>query len=133
MPEALASIDVRHATGAVRVIDIQGDIAAASEGVLMDAYGRASVAGVNAIVLNLSALAYMNGAGIGLLVTLLGRAQRQDQRLLAYGLSEHYRQIFALTRLDCVVSVHDSEDAALSAAAAPGAATTRVSSAVRSP
>ena len=42
----------------------------------------------------------MNSGGIGLLVTLLVRAQRQHQQVLAYGLSDHYRQIFELTRLD---------------------------------
>ncbi len=42
----------------------------------------------------------MNSGGIGLLVMLLVRAQRNRQRVLAYGLSEHYRQIFELTRLD---------------------------------
>ena len=39
-----------------------------------------------------SRLDYMNSGGIGLLVTLLVRAQRQHQQMLAYGLSDHYRQ-----------------------------------------
>ena len=58
----------------------------------------------------------MNSGGIGLLVTLLVRAQRQRQRVLAYGLSDHYRQIFELTRLDEAIGIHDSEDEALAAA-----------------
>jgi anti-sigma B factor antagonist len=81
----------------------------------MEAYGRASAQGVQAIVLSFTGLEYMNSGGIGLLVTLLVRAQRQHQRVLAYGLSEHYRQIFELTRLDEAVSIHDSEDDALEA------------------
>jgi anti-sigma B factor antagonist len=60
----------------------------------------------------------MNSGGIGLLVTLLVRANRRSQQLLAYGLSDHYRQIFELTRLDEAVSIHDTEQAALSAAGA---------------
>ena len=52
----------------------------------------------------------MNSGGIGLLVTLLVRAQRGGVRLLATGLSEHYRQIFALTRLDEAIEIHDDED-----------------------
>ena len=99
-----------------RVIDIQGDITAASEDVLMEAYTRASEDGVQAIVLGFTGLDYMNSGGIGLLVTLLVRAQRQHQRVLAFGLSEHYRQIFELTRLDEAMSIHDSEDEALAAA-----------------
>jgi hypothetical protein len=35
------------------------------------------------------------------------------------GLSEHYRQILALTRLDEAIAIHDDERAALAAAASP--------------
>ena len=59
----------------------------------------------------------MNSSGIGLLVTLLVRANRNHQRMLAYGLTEHYRQIFELTRLDEAIAIHETEDAALAAAA----------------
>ena len=115
MPEAATRFDVRAVSDGVRVIDIEGDITAQSEEVLMDAYGRASGDGVKAIVLNFTALDYMNSGGIGLLVTLLVRAQRQHQNVLAYGLSDHYRQIFELTRLDEAVGIHESEAGALAA------------------
>ena len=116
MPEAATTLEVREPSGSVRVIDIQGDITAASEDVLMEAYTRAGDDAVKAIVLGFTGLDYMNSGGIGLLVTLLVRAQRQHQRVLAFGLSEHYRQIFELTRLDEAMSIHDSEDEALAAA-----------------
>jgi anti-sigma B factor antagonist len=44
------------------------------------------------------------------------RANRHSQRLLAFGLSDHYRQIFELTRLDEAIGIHDDEQAALRAA-----------------
>ncbi len=118
MPEAATSFDVREPAQRARVIDIKGDITAQSEDVLMDAYNRASEEGVKAIVLNFSGLDYMNSGGIGLLVTLLVRAQRQRQQVLAHGLSDHYRQIFELTRLDEAVGIHDNEEDALAAAGA---------------
>ncbi len=117
MPEAATTFDVREVSETTRVIDITGDITAQSEDVLMDAYGRASADGVKAIALNFAGLDYMNSGGIGLLVTLLVRAQRKRQQVLAYGLSDHYRQIFELTRLDEAVGIHDSEADALAAAA----------------
>jgi len=115
MPEAATSFDVREVSGGARVIDIKGDITAQSEDVLMDAHNRASGEGVKAIVLNFSGLDYMNSGGIGQLVTMLVRAQRQHQSVLAYGLSDHYREIFELTRLDDAVGIHSSEDDALAA------------------
>ncbi len=113
MTEATATFGVRR-LGAAGVVDIRGDVTAGSEDVLMTAYDETGDA--RAIVLNFSDLSYMNSGGIGLLVTLLVRANRRSQRLLAYGLSEHYRQIFELTRLDEAVGIHDSEHAALAAA-----------------
>jgi anti-sigma B factor antagonist len=113
MPEAATTFEVREVSDGACVIEIKGDITAASEDVLMDAYGRAGDSGARAIVLSFAGLDYMNSGGIGLLVTLLVRAQRQRQRVLAFGLSDHYRQIFELTRLDEAVGIHDSEDEAL--------------------
>ena len=51
-----------------------------------------------------------------LLVTLLVRANRAKQRLLACGLNDHYRQIFELTRLDEAISIYANEAEALTAA-----------------
>ena len=112
MTEANATFDVRR-EGPAGVVDIKGDVTAGSETVLMAAYDE--VGDVTAVVLNFSGLSYMNSGGIGLLVTLLVRAQRHSQQLLAYGLSDHYRQIFELTRLDEAIGIHDDEHAALRA------------------
>ena len=117
MPE---SFDVREASDTARVIDISGDVTAQSEDVLMAAYDVADSQGVTVIVLNFSALDYMNSGGIGLLVMLLVRAQRNGQKVLAFGLSEHYRQIFELTRLDEAIGIYDTQDDALAAAGSAG-------------
>jgi anti-sigma B factor antagonist len=115
MPEATATFEVRR-QGAAAIVDISGDVTAGSEAVLMSAYEDTGDA--KAIVLNFSDLAYMNSGGIGLLVTLRVRANRHSQRLLAFGLSDHDRQIFELTRLDEAVGIHDTESDALAAAGA---------------
>jgi anti-sigma B factor antagonist len=104
---------VREASAKTRVIAISGDLTAASEDVLMDAYVRADRPGVGAVVLDFTGLEYMNSGGIGLLVTLLVRAQRAGQKVHAFGLSEHYRQIFELTRLDEAIGIHEDEAGAL--------------------
>jgi anti-sigma B factor antagonist len=106
----------RSADDAVAVIELRGDVTAASESELMDAYREAGAEEIRGIVLDFTGLDYMNSSGIGLLVTFLVRAKRAHQQLSAYGLSDHYRQIFELTRLDEVISVHDDEDQAVAAA-----------------
>jgi anti-sigma B factor antagonist len=79
----------------------------------MDAYAAASARGARSILLNFNDLEYMNSSGIGLLVTLLIRAQRQGQKIAAFGLSPHYRDIFELTRLDEAIHIFDDEASAL--------------------
>jgi anti-sigma B factor antagonist len=116
MPQAQVTMDVRRVNNDASVIDIQGELTAFAEEVLMDAYNQASDGKVRAIILNFEGLEYMNSSGIGLLVTLLIRVNREKQRLLTYGLSEHYRSIFQITRLDDAIGIHDSEEGAIEAA-----------------
>ena len=62
--------------GPASILRIEGDITSASEADLTAAYGLAVANGATAVVLDFSKLEYMNSGGIGLLVTLLVRAQR---------------------------------------------------------
>lgn len=114
--QANVTMTVRTAGQKTSVIDIQGEINAFAENALMDAYTQASSAGARNIILNFNGLDYMNSSGIGLLVTLLIRAKRQNQRLLAFGLTEHYQQIFELTRLNEAIMIYADEAQALGAA-----------------
>jgi anti-sigma B factor antagonist len=115
MPTANVTMTVREVTPRVRIIDIVGEITSFSEKEISSAHEEASGGGVDAVVLNFEGLDYMNSGGIGLLVTTLIRAQRSGHRLMAFGLTDHYRQIFSLTRLDEAIEIFDDEKAALDA------------------
>ena len=115
MTAATVSMDVRTVDDRAGVIDIKGDVTSTCEGVLTAAHDELTAAGVTSILLDFSGLEYMNSGGIGMVVTMLVRANRQRQSLLAYGLTDHYRQIFELTRLDEAITIHDDESAALAA------------------
>jgi anti-sigma B factor antagonist len=118
MPEASISMDVRQPADGAAVIDIKGQITGFAENVLMDAYTQATKRGVKFVLLNFANLDYMNSSGIGLLVTLLVRTQRKGQELAAFGLSDHYREIFQLTRLDEAITIYNDEASALAGASA---------------
>lgn len=113
MPQAKVIMNVRKVTPTASIIDIQGEVTAFAEQVMMEAYTEASAPGVRAIIINFTDLEYMNSSGIGLLVTLLIRVNRQKQHLLTYGLSDHYKHIFELTRLSDAIKVYNSENDAL--------------------
>ena len=104
--------------GTAAIVRIAGDVTTASEQDLTDAFARAVDGGARAVILDFAGMEYMNSGGIGLLVTLLVRAQRSGIQLLATGLSDHYRQILSLTRLDEAIAIHPDEAAALAAVGA---------------
>lgn len=106
---------VRKPNTGVSIIDIQGEVTGFAENIITEAYNQASQDGVRAVIMNFSNLEYMNSSGIGLLVTLLIRSQRQKIKLMACGLSQHYKQIFELTRLNEAIEIYDNEEDALNA------------------
>ena len=103
---------IRDVAEGVRVVDIEGEITSFSEEEISRAHDKAGD-GATAVILNFTDLDYMNSGGIGLLVTTLIRAQRSGHALRAYGLTEHYRQIFALTRLDEAILIYPDETSAI--------------------
>jgi anti-sigma B factor antagonist len=113
MSEHTATMTVINLAPGAAAIAIAGDVTAACEQDLMSAHEAATDAGAKRIVLDFTAMEYMNSGGIGMLVTLLVRGQRRQQRIAAVGLTEHYRQIFELTRLDEAIGLFDTTDAAL--------------------
>jgi len=116
MPQANVVMNVRKINNSVSIIDIEGDVSAFAEDVLMEAYSQASSPTTRTIILNFNGLEYMNSSGIGLLVTLLIRANRQKQRMFAFGLSDHYKHIFELTRLNEAIGIYDTEAEVLAVA-----------------
>lgn len=115
MPQKNVTINTRQVNAKIGIIDIQGDVSATAEDALMTAYASIDKPETRAVILNFSEVAYMNSSGIGLLVTLLVRVNRQKQHMLCYGMSEHYQHIFKLTRLSDVIRVCATEEEALAA------------------
>lgn len=113
MTEDIITLGVREAGPGIAIIDVDGDVTPAAEEPLGETFEQ--VKGAQAVIFDFEDLDYLNSGGIGLLVTLLVRAQRRGQQLAAYGLSDHYRQIFELTQLDEAISVADDESAAVAA------------------
>jgi anti-sigma B factor antagonist len=95
------------------VIDLHGEINAAAEATLNAAYAEAESFNPPTIMLNFGGVSYMNSTGIALIVGLLARARKAKRRLLVYGLSPHYQEIFQITRLADFMSIFQDEASAL--------------------
>jgi anti-sigma B factor antagonist len=112
MPANSFEAQVRHQPR-VAIVDLQGEIDSFAEDVLNAAYAEAESRDANVILLNFSKVDYINSTGIALIVSLLARARKSKRRLLASGLSDHYVEIFEITRLVDFMHVFPDEASAL--------------------
>jgi anti-anti-sigma factor len=86
-------------------IDRDGDEALAA------AYATARTTGRGAITIDFGPTDYINSTGIALIVRLLAEARRDHREVIAVGLSEHYQEIFRITRLSDYLTIADSRAA----------------------
>ena len=106
---------VRDAGSGIGVIEVHGVLTSQAEEQLMNSYNQAIGNHNQVVIFNFKDMDYINSSGIGLLITILIRAKRQGQKLVACGLKDHLQQIFQLTRLDEAMPVFGSEEEAISA------------------
>ncbi len=95
------------------IIDLHGEINSGVEAALNSAYDQAEAEGRDNIILNFSDVNYINSTGIALIVGLLARARKAHRTLTVFGLSEHYTDIFNITRLADFMNILPDEQSAL--------------------
>ena len=105
-------VQVRRQHG-VAVLDLHGEINAFAEAALSTAYAEAEGQQTGVILLNFADVTYINSTGIALIVGLLAKARKTQRRLLACGLSDHYVEIFQITRLVDFMHIFPTESEAL--------------------
>ena len=105
--------EVRQKRGVV-VLDLRGEINGFAQEALDAAYAEAESNDPEAILLNFEGVDYINSTGIALIVGLLAKARVSKRRLVAYGLSDHYVEIFEITRLSDYIGVFPDEKSAMS-------------------
>ena len=78
---------------------------------LLEAWAQAA-SGVDRVVLDFGGTEYINSTGLAVIVQLLARARADRCDVHAFGLSDHYREIFEITRLADFVTLHPDRAAA---------------------
>jgi len=95
------------------IIDMTGEIDAFADQEIHSAYTQAEGLNMPTIVLNFTQVGYINSTGIALIVSLISQARKTGRRLVVYGLSEHYMEIFRITRLADFVDLYADESSVL--------------------
>jgi anti-anti-sigma factor len=91
------------------VLVLHGDVNASAEPALQSAYAEAAAANPSALVLDFAGTEYINSTGIALIVGLLAQARTREIEVRASGLSDHYREIFEITRLADFMTIEEGE------------------------
>jgi anti-anti-sigma factor len=119
MPTRELQVTVLRSEGAP-VLDLVGDVDANAEGALTSAYTQATADAPGSLTLNFARTDYINSTGIALIVGLLAQARAQGVAITATGLSDHYREIFEITRLADFMTIADDEKGAARGAEGSG-------------
>jgi anti-anti-sigma factor len=109
---------VRH-NGEVAVLELSGELNAEADVAINTAYAEAVTSNPTTVLLNFDNVSYINSTGIALIVGLLAEARKSSRTIMACGLSEHYKEIFEITRIADFVTIFTDEASAVTAAAAP--------------
>ena len=104
--------------GAVSTIKLFGEINATAEDGLNQAYSQAAQDSPATIMLDFNEVNYINSTGIALIVGLLAQARKTHTAMVVYGLSEHYEEIFRITRLSDFMSIYPDASSAIKDASA---------------
>src|SRR5205814_9595591 len=106
---------VRYRDGTA-VVDLPAQIDSTAEHALNAAYVAASAHGSKTVLLNFARVEFLSSTGIALIVGILARARKDGRAISASGLSDHYREIFEITRLSDFMTIFADENTALGGA-----------------
>ena len=95
------------------VVELHGEINSTAEETLNSAYAEAEGISPTGVILNFEEVDYINSTGIALIVGLLAQARKSHHKLVVCGLSEHYQEIFRITRLSDFMEIFADESSAL--------------------
>jgi anti-sigma B factor antagonist len=123
--KSMCEATTRELPGAA-VIELSGEVDGSAAAVLTAAYERAvdsadAIGEVSTVVLDFAAVDYINSTGIALIVSVLARARAERRKVVASGLSPHYREIFDITRLSDFIELFPDLDRAVSQLTPPAA------------
>ncbi|MQA99102.1 MAG: anti-sigma factor antagonist [Actinobacteria bacterium] len=112
MPEQRFDAQVRQ-EGSVATMDLSGEINRGADDRMTSAYDDVAKTGAATILLNFTRVGYINSTGIAVIVAMLGRARNDGRQVSAYGLTDHYKHLFDITRLSDFMNIYDDESTAL--------------------
>lgn len=87
-------------------MQLSGTVNRSAKERMEEAYDEASALGGN-VAMDFTNVDYINSTGIAVIVGVLAMARSQERDVSAYGLTEHYQEVFRITRLSDFMNIHE--------------------------
>lgn len=97
----------------VDLVKTTGELTASSSPELKAKLNSMIKAGKTTLLIDMSEVVFIDSSGLGALVACLQRVSEAGGVLKIFGLQDHPRKVFFLTRLDRVFDIFDDREAAL--------------------
>lgn len=112
MESTFEALVTRPGDGAVVVLS--GTVNRSAKEALESAYEEATTE-PGRVLFDFRGVDYINSTGIAVIVGVLAMARAEDREVGAFGLTDHYREVFNITRLADFMTIYDDETAAAAA------------------
>lgn len=108
MPGEFEAVVTKTEKGSL--VELSGTVNRAAKGGLEEAYEKASAIDGD-ILLDFGKVDYINSTGIAVIVGVLAMARAEDREIGAFGLTQHYREVFEITRLSDFMHIYEDATA----------------------
>jgi anti-anti-sigma factor len=115
--QATTKVTQRNATSAsgaaVTILAFSGDISSTSKDAILSAY-HGLPASMSKVLLDFTAVDYINSSGIAIIIQLLLEASKSGTRTIGiFGLSAHFQKVFTMVGINKYAALNPNEAAAL--------------------
>jgi anti-anti-sigma factor len=94
----------------VTVLRFSGDISSGSHDALLGTYQTVNKS--QPVLLDFSKVEYINSSGIALVIQMLMEANKNGQKIAAFGLTPHFQKVFTMVGITKYASLYADEAAA---------------------
>ena len=108
MDDRSFGVEITEVPDEVR-IRLSGDLNGRADETMANAYARVVALGSRRVSIDFGPVGYINSTGIALVVRLLADARRDGRTVRAIGLTEHYKEIFRITRLSDFMEIVEGD------------------------
>ena len=99
--------------GDIAVISIKGDVTAVTGTEIGNAYQSDTILNSPKILLQFDKDCYINSGGLASLIEIASQGRKKEQKIHAYGLSDHFQKIFHMIGLTRCIPIFSSEEDAM--------------------